>query len=84
MVAGTLLRGRASPAHDRAHDRGVARTIQLDRSNGVFGGDYLGALATPIERAAFSYQGLDFNETLLTRFVEASLGFFADRPTEDF
>jgi hypothetical protein len=37
-----------------------------------------------MERAAISYQGLDFNETLLIRLVDGRVGFFADRRTEDF
>jgi hypothetical protein len=50
----------------------------------TYSGDYLGALATPIERAAISYQGLDLNETLLIRFVDDSLDFFVGCLTEDF
>jgi hypothetical protein len=39
--------------------------MMLHRSRRHTGAIYLGALATPIERAAISYQGLDLNETLL-------------------
>jgi hypothetical protein len=54
------------------------------RSTPTYLGDYLGALATPIERAAVSYQGLDLNETLLIRFVDDSLDFFVGCVAEDF
>jgi hypothetical protein len=46
--------------------------------------NYLGALATPIERAAVSYQGLDLKETLLIRFVDDSLDFFVGCVAGDY
>jgi hypothetical protein len=47
-------------------------------------GDYLGALAAPIERAAVSYQGLDLKVTLLIRFVDDGLDFFVGCAAGDF
>jgi hypothetical protein len=46
--------------------------------------DYLKELATPIDCAATSYQGLDLNEIFLIRFFGGNLDFFLGRTTKRF